>query len=142
MYHRGRWGTICDDDFGIRESTVVCRMLNYSSGVKVVKNAYRHYGRVNSSYPIWMDNVKCRGDEQSIAACRHNGWNIHDCDHFKGVGVVCSNGSSPSKEGTMLLKFYKSMISLFIVKLKQCTATDVFCRPGNENPLTLLQRLS
>ena len=48
-----------------------------------------------------MDNVKCRGDEESIAACRHNGWNRHNCRHYEDAGVVCLNDSIPPTEGIL-----------------------------------------
>ena len=97
VYHRGQWGTICDDHWGFREATVVCRMLNYSAAVYAVRYAY--FGEGNSTFPIWMDNVKCRGDEQTIAACRHRGWNNSDCSHYEDAGVVCYNSSIPPTEG-------------------------------------------
>jgi len=96
VYHKGQWGTICGDHWGLKEATVVCRMLNYSAAVKAVKRTY-HYGRANVSCPIWMDNVRCRGDEQSIAACQHNGWNVHDCNHYRDAGIACRNDSIPTQ---------------------------------------------
>ena len=104
VYHQGQWGTVCEDHWGIKEATVVCRMLNFSAAVKVVEDAYKYFGRVNSSYPIWLDNVKCRGDEQSIAACRHRGWNVHDCNHYDDAGIVCKNDSIPPTQGKSLRK--------------------------------------
>ena len=102
VYHEGKWGTICNDYWGLKEATVVCRMLDYSAAVKVVRVAYKYYGRVNSSFPIWMDNVKCRGDEQTIAACRHRGWNVHNCNHNEDAGIVCKNDSILPTEGKQL----------------------------------------
>ena len=100
IYHQGKWGTICDDHWGFREATVICRMLNYSAAVYAIRNANTYFGsETNSSFPIWMDNVKCRGDEQSIAACRFNEWGYHDCSHFEDAGVVCYNESIPPTEG-------------------------------------------
>ena len=75
----------------------MCRMLNYSAAVYAVRYAY--FGEGNSTFPIWMDNVKCRGDEQTIAACQHRGWNNSDCRHYEDAGVVCYNSSIPPTEG-------------------------------------------
>jgi len=69
-------------------------MLNFSGAFHV-----GYFGAGNKSFPIWMDNVKCRGDEQSIAACRHRGWEEHDCSHAEDAGVVCRNDSIPPTEG-------------------------------------------
>ena len=77
-------------------------MLNYSAAVYAVRFAY--FGAGNNSFPIWMDNVKCRGPEQSIAACRHNGWDTHDCRHYEDAGVVCLNDSIPPTQGNCLAK--------------------------------------
>lgn len=96
VYYDGQWGTVCDDHWGFREATVICRMLNYSSAVYAVRYAY--FGAGNSSYPIWLDNVKCRGDEHTIAACTHQGWNDHNCGHYEDAGVICFNGSAPQTE--------------------------------------------
>ncbi|PFX27283.1 Low-density lipoprotein receptor-related protein 6 [Stylophora pistillata] len=97
VYHQGRWGTVCDDHWGMSEATVLCKMLNFSGAIRV-----EYFGPGDYSFPILMDNVKCRGDENSIAACQHNGWGIEDCSHSEDAGVVCSNDSAPPTEGPTL----------------------------------------
>ena len=87
------WGTICDDHFGDEEATVVCAMLGYNGTSRAV-DSWRYPGV--SFGPIYLDNVKCRGDEDSIFQCHHQGWGIHDCDHSEDACVICSNASAPT----------------------------------------------
>lgn len=83
------WGTICDDHWGIREADVICRMQNYSGAMRALSGAEV----VPGWGTIWLQNVKCFGNEGSIALCNHMGWGVHDCGHNNDAGVVCWNQS-------------------------------------------------
>ena len=94
----GTWGTICDDYWGIEEANVICRMLNYSGAWSTqCCGWYDQYPRPNQ---IWLDDVHCVGDEQSIAECSHGGWGSHNCKHSDDVGVFCKyTPVTPGKKG-------------------------------------------
>ena len=52
---------------------------------------------VHTSYgggtgPIWLDDVRCTGNERSLAECPHRGWNVHkNCRHADDVSIMCGN---------------------------------------------------
>lgn len=99
IYHDGIWGTVCDDNWDIKDATVVCRMLGYkyawqafSFGVFMKQqNANEFYG----TGPIWLDNVNCLGVESTLIECGHNGWLVHNCDHEEDAGIFCGNSPPP-----------------------------------------------
>lgn len=95
--YNGQWGTICDDYWDLSEAHVICRMLNYSGAEFAPRRAL--FGPGRWYFPIWLDSVKCRGDESTIAACRHDGWRQHDCYHSEDASVVCWSESTPAYEG-------------------------------------------
>ncbi|KAM6980314.1 lysyl oxidase homolog 2A [Aplochiton taeniatus] len=86
LYYNGEWGTVCDDDFSIYAARVVCRELGYLDAVSWSPSS--KYGRGEGR--IWLDNVNCRGSENSLAQCDSNGFGVSDCKHSEDVGVVCS----------------------------------------------------
>uniref|UniRef100_A0A4W4DT54 SRCR domain-containing protein n=1 Tax=Electrophorus electricus TaxID=8005 RepID=A0A4W4DT54_ELEEL len=86
VLHRGQWGTVCDDDWDMRDAAVVCRELGCGEAVDVLGNS--HFGP--GSGPIWMDDVDCTGSESTLKNCTSAGWGKHDCNQTKNAGVICS----------------------------------------------------
>jgi len=84
VYYDGRWGIVCDNGFTNAEARVVCYMLGYGHGGKVIGN---RYGTGDGT--IWLDDVSCSGGETNIAHCRHLGWGRHNCSLHENVAVSC-----------------------------------------------------
>ncbi len=85
ILYKGRWGTICDDSWDINDARVACRQLGYSDGLKALQGSEVSHG----SGQIWLGNVACTGNEQSLASCSHLGWDVDYCDHSEDAGVQC-----------------------------------------------------
>ncbi|NWW21074.1 MARCO protein, partial [Falcunculus frontatus] len=83
IFHKGSWGTICDDGWTTREASVVCRMLGFSRAVSF-------FTAMAGTGQIWLDDVSCTGSEITITDCRKRDWGAHNCNHNEDVGVECA----------------------------------------------------
>uniref|UniRef100_A0A8B9MU64 SRCR domain-containing protein n=1 Tax=Accipiter nisus TaxID=211598 RepID=A0A8B9MU64_9AVES len=82
IFHQGSWGTICDDGWSTQDATVVCRMLGY-------RQAIAAFTAAAGTGQIWLDDVNCRGNEDSIFDCPKPDWGVNNCSHSEDAGVEC-----------------------------------------------------
>lgn len=85
IFHLGRWGSVCDDEWDMREAMVICRQLGFEGAVKITHSS--QFGPARRRY--WMDNVYCTGEEKRLSDCRFDGWGLSDCSPAEAAGVVC-----------------------------------------------------
>ncbi|KAM9615551.1 scavenger receptor cysteine-rich domain-containing group B protein [Morphnus guianensis] len=86
IFYRGNWGTVCDDDWGLSDASVVCKQVGCGQALDYKSNAYFGYGTGR----ILLDNVNCDGSEPFLSACYSLGWGIHNCGHHEDAGVICT----------------------------------------------------
>ncbi|KAA0716149.1 Lysyl oxidase -like protein 4 [Triplophysa tibetana] len=81
--HQGVWGTVCDDHFDSVDATVACKMLGFQRSNQV----FTASGGIGK---IWLDELKCVGQEKSIFDCPHSGIGVNNCNHNEDVGISCT----------------------------------------------------
>ncbi|XP_077311722.1 scavenger receptor cysteine-rich domain-containing protein DMBT1-like isoform X2 [Lithobates pipiens] len=86
LYYHNSWGTVCDDQWDIRDAEVVCRQLG--CGAAVSAHGMAHFGEGNGN--IVLDDVNCAGNESLLGQCKHRAWGEHNCQHSEDSGVICS----------------------------------------------------
>ena len=119
----GVWGTVCDDLWDINDASVACRQLGFPSATSARGSAQFGLG----SGPIFLDNVRCVGDEDSLLQCSHSGLGTHDCLHTEDAGVVCKTAGERQREGE---REKKTLILSFLFP-KFCSKIRIGCRMSN-----------
>ncbi|KAM6326810.1 antigen WC1.1-like [Alca torda] len=86
VWHRGSWGTVCDDSWDMRDAQVACRQLGCGPAVSALAEAAFGEG----SGPIWLEQVECRGTEPSLQDCWARPGDSGACRHKEDAAVICS----------------------------------------------------
>ncbi|NXP43174.1 DMBT1 protein, partial [Leiothrix lutea] len=86
VFHAGRWGTVCDDSWELRDAQVTCRQVR--CGPALWAPGAAQFGR--GSGVIWLDETNCSGAETHLARCPARPWGRNDCYHGEDAGAVCA----------------------------------------------------
>ena len=95
IQYDGHWGTVCDYAWSRYDARALCRQLGFVEGIAYARS---RYGRGQG--PVYLDDMRCRADDQSIFWCPNRGWNNsarYCMDHDNDAGVYCfPRGETPS----------------------------------------------
>ena len=82
VLYDGLWGSVCDDGWSDANAKVVCKQMNSAGGIAIPRLG-------GGSGPIWMQGVRCVGNESSLGHCAFRGFGVHNCSHDEDASVEC-----------------------------------------------------
>ncbi|XP_032304280.1 scavenger receptor cysteine-rich domain-containing group B protein [Coturnix japonica] len=126
IFYQGSWGTVCDDDWGLSDASVVCKQVGCGQALEYKSNAYFGYGTGH----ILLDNVNCEGSEPILSACYSLGWGIHNCGHHEDAGVICMGLD------TSTITSFTTSVALDYEEMLTATATAVTVSREQPSPAT------
>ncbi|NXU93236.1 SRB4D protein, partial [Xiphorhynchus elegans] len=86
VWHNLTWGTVCDDTWDLAAAQVTCRYLG--CGPALGAPGHAHFGP--GTGPIWLDGLRCVGNETHLARCARKAWGQHTCNHGEDAAAICA----------------------------------------------------
>ena len=83
--YRGVWGKVCADHSDIPDARVVCRELGFPGALSA--SGFRH--SESETATVWLNKVRCRGNEYRLKTYYNDEWDAHNCGHAMNAWVVC-----------------------------------------------------
>ena len=86
VFRSRAWGTVCDNGWDLADAKVACREVGSRDADEALGGAAFPGG---FGLPVLLDDLSCRGDEESLFMCQHNGLAQDNCSHHNDAGVRC-----------------------------------------------------
>eukprot|EP00116_Pleurobrachia_bachei_P005593 sb/3465855/ len=83
------WGVMCADGWDVYDATVYCNKLpGYGFGGIDIPGLSEN---IASREDVWLTNVDCQGNENSVYNCSHGGWDLvgTSCNKKNYAGAQC-----------------------------------------------------
>ncbi|XP_078342494.1 fibroblast growth factor receptor 1-like isoform X1 [Oculina patagonica] len=88
VFHQGKWGKICRNEWNFSDEKVICRQLGFSGALANFSGADVED---EGSIPFVMSDVACTGDESELASCERTDGklNVNCQKDDKGAQALC-----------------------------------------------------
>lgn len=89
VWRDGTWGTVCDDQWDLRDADVVCAQHGCGYALSVTGQGGQF---APGRGPVHLDELNCTGREENLWDCPAVK-DENDCGHKEDAGVICSGES-------------------------------------------------
>ncbi|MGH0191803.1 UNVERIFIED_CONTAM: hypothetical protein FKN15_076371 [Acipenser sinensis] len=89
LKYDSQWGTVCDQNWDLRDATVLCQQLD--CGYAVTAPGQGQFGE--GSGPVLTDIFDCEGTETELWKCPISTQGHSTCAHHSDAGVICEGQS-------------------------------------------------
>uniref|UniRef100_A0A3B3CH19 Deleted in malignant brain tumors 1 protein-like n=1 Tax=Oryzias melastigma TaxID=30732 RepID=A0A3B3CH19_ORYME len=86
VWRDGTWGTVCDDQWDLRDADVVCAQHGCGYALSVTGQGGQF---APGRGPVHLDELNCTGREENLWDCPAVK-DENDCGHKEDAGVICS----------------------------------------------------
>lgn len=98
VYHNNTWGYVGDTHWDKNTEKVVCKSTHCG---EPVENSVIDTVKPSEHRPIWLNELKCKGDESALWECKHPGWKSSHYSKLTVKKLKCSS------------KFFRFLFLLF-----------------------------
>lgn len=123
VFHDGVWGTVCDDGWDARETSVVCKELGLGSAD--TQAPLGHIKKLSTGRQ-WLDDVVCTGNEKTFSDCRHRPWGESNCQQDEDIVLRCTGPGIRNCQDSCPPGFY--------LKGKECFVCNISCSTCSSAP--------
>lgn len=92
VYYAGIWGSIYSSNWDIKDATVVCKQLGYTTALLAGSRLF-----CSVTVPFFFRDFRCHGNESAIGRCARDffdsTWSSSYC-----ANVLCSDSTADSGE--------------------------------------------
>ena len=112
VFYKDEWGTVCDDEWDLKDAHVVCRQLGLGRATRALAGLAHDYGP--GEHSILLNKLRCNGSEQVLAQCLsekgiyQRGKEI--CRNKEDVALICEGETHQN-----VICMYMCYSNLFIV---------------------------
>ncbi|CAI5646638.1 unnamed protein product [Oreochromis niloticus] len=96
VYHNNTWGYVGDTHWDKNTEKVVCKSTHCG---EPVDSSVTDIDKPSEDRPIWLNELKCEGDESALWECKHPGWKSSYYSKLTVKKITCSSNITISLDG-------------------------------------------